>query len=79
MLKEERVAGLARAAMLYPTSAAYRAELADALYSLDRREEAGREAREALRLDALTPHVDKKLPDALRSSLRFWLTKEGAR
>lgn len=79
VLKEERVAGLARAAMLYPTSAAYRAELADALYSLDRREEAGREAREALRLDALTPHVDKKLPDALRSSLRFWLTKEGAR
>jgi hypothetical protein len=28
------------------------------------------EAKEALRLDALTPHADRKLPDAVRARLR---------
>ena len=78
-LMEQRVDALARAALLYPASAAYRAELADALYTLNRRPEADREAREALRLDAATPHIDKKLLAPLRASIADRLARPEAR
>ena len=35
--------------------------------------DAVREAREALRLDRLTPHLDKKLPDPVRERLEAQL------
>ena len=35
--------------------------------------DAVREAREALRLDRLTPHLDKKLPDRLRKRIEAQL------
>jgi len=58
-----------RAVELYPTSATGRARLAVALDAAGRRDEARREAREALKLHELTPHADKKLPDELRGPL----------
>ena len=54
---------------LYPNSAVCRAELAEALLSAGDREGYRQEAEEALRLDGLTPHVDKKLPAELREKL----------
>jgi len=60
------VAMYRRAVEVYPTSATGRAKLAVALDASGQRDEARREAREALRLHGLTPHADKKLPDELR-------------
>ncbi len=59
-----------RATQLYPTSARLRAERAEAAVAVDRYTEAARQAREALRLDATTPHLDKKLPKAVRERLQ---------
>jgi tetratricopeptide (TPR) repeat protein len=58
-----------QAVQFYPNNAIYRAELAEA-YRADR-DEAGfhREVEEALRLDGLTPHSDKKLPEKVRRRL----------
>ena len=74
---EERTAVLdalvnaaSRAVALYPTSARLRAGLADVAAESGRYADAARQAREALRLDALTPHQDKKLPAAIRSRLK---------
>ncbi len=51
-----------QAVRLYPTSAALRAELAQASADLGMYADAAAEARVALQLDAITPHLDKKLP-----------------
>lgn len=58
-----------RAVELYPNSAVSRAWLALAMNDVG--DEAGfeREAARALELDALTPHLDKKLDDKLRDRL----------
>ena len=64
-----RVNASARVCRLYPTSAVYRAMLADALAANGQLVEATREAREALRLDGVTPHKDKKLTKESRKRL----------
>ena len=58
-----------QAVRLYPTSASLRAELAQASADLGLFDDAVAEARNALELDRLTPHQDKKLPDEVRASL----------
>ena len=57
------------ATRLYPTNASLHARLAEASAEIGMIPDALREAKEALRLDGLTPHTDKKLPDALRARL----------
>src|SRR5207245_2836192 len=57
------------ATALYPTSAILHAQLAEASASLGQIDEAARSAASALRLDGLTPHDDKKLPEAVRKRL----------
>ncbi len=63
------------ASRLYPTNAVLRARLAEASAEVSMFRDAADEAREALRLDALTPHADKKLPDAVRARLRETLPR----
>ena len=60
------------ASMLYPNNAALHAELAEASATIGVLSDAAREVREALRLDDLMPHKDRKLPRALRQ----WLEKQ---
>ena len=57
------------ASRLYPTNATLRAALAEASAEVSMFQDAAKEAREALRLDALTPHLDKKLNDLTRDRL----------
>jgi O-antigen ligase len=57
------------AALLYPTNARLRARLAEASAEIGYIPDAVKEGREALRLDALTPHADKKLDQ----EVRVWL------
>jgi hypothetical protein len=59
----------AKAVSLYPSNATLHAELAGASAAIGRFDVAAREAREALRLDAITPHDDKKLSAPLRKEL----------
>lgn len=58
------------AARIYPTNATVRAELADASADIGMYHDAAKEAKQALLLDAKTPHNDKKLPDEVRSILK---------
>ncbi len=58
-----------RASRLYPTSAELHAKLADASAGIHMFKDAATEGVEALRLDRITPHPDKKLPDAVRRRL----------
>lgn len=51
-----------QAAELYPNSAGAHADLAFALTTLGKLDEARQEARQAQELDAAMPHADKKLP-----------------
>ncbi len=53
----------------YPTNATLRAELAQASADLGMYVDAAREAKQALLLDGLTPHDDKKLPKGMRAYL----------
>jgi tetratricopeptide (TPR) repeat protein len=53
----------------YPNSALCQAKLALAYKAADQPSQFRRQADEALRLDRVTPHVDKKLPPALRRQL----------
>jgi tetratricopeptide (TPR) repeat protein len=69
ILRQARMEALARASTLYPTNVRLHADLADALAALGQFALAAREGREALRLDALTPHADKKLHAAARKRL----------
>ena len=69
LLRNEYINAAARAVDLYPTSASLRADLAQACSADSRFDEAARQAREALRLDALTPHLDKKLTKSVRDRL----------
>ena len=57
------------ASRLYPTNASLRARLAEASADIGMTADALKEGREALRLDALTPHADKKLEPAVRQWL----------
>ncbi|MDZ7616852.1 MAG: O-antigen ligase family protein [Patescibacteria group bacterium] len=66
---ERAVASHARAVALYPNSGRHRARLAEAYQAAGNVTLFRQEAAEALRLDAMTPHTDKKLPDAVREQL----------
>lgn len=68
-LRGDWVQSCRTASRLYPTNASLHAWLAEASAEIGMIHDALTEGREALRLDALTPHADKKLdPD-----LRLWL------
>jgi hypothetical protein len=76
-LEAQLVDALAKAAAIYPASAARHADLALAIAELAESTgqssllgDAVREANEALRLDEVTPHLDKKLPAATRQHLK---------
>jgi O-Antigen ligase len=61
IVKETRIA-----ALLYPSNASLHARLAEASAEISMFGDAFKEAEEALRLDGLTPHPDKKLPEPIR-------------
>ncbi len=69
-LRASVVEAVRTASRLYPTNASLHARLAEASAEISMFADAAAEAREALRLDALTPHADKKLADAVRARLR---------
>ena len=58
-----------RAVSLYPTECRYRAELSEILDLSGNVAGSIREAAEALRLDQVTPHLDKKLDDEQRKHM----------
>jgi O-antigen ligase len=66
---DQSLAAYRRAIRLYPTNAVYRAKYAVALEVAGDAAGFDREAREALRLDDLTHHHDKKIPPELRNRL----------
>jgi len=63
------------ATFLYPTNAELHARLAEASAEIGMLQDAVDEAKEALRLDQITPHPDKKLPDTERKRLEALLPK----
>jgi tetratricopeptide (TPR) repeat protein len=69
LLRNQEMDALGKASWLYPTNASLHAELAGALADRGHVPLAVKEAEEALRLDRLTPHADKKLPAKLREQL----------
>jgi hypothetical protein len=68
IVKETRIA-----TFLYPSNASLHARLAEASAEISMFGDAAKEAEEALRLDRLTPHPDKKLPDDVRKRLESHL------
>ncbi len=67
---EKAVEAFRRAVILYPTNCRYHADLAEALLLAHDAEGFRRHRDEALRLDRLTPHADKRLDEEQRSRLR---------
>jgi hypothetical protein len=70
LLRTHAERALRLASKLNPTSPLIHAELAESSAAMNFLSVAQAEAKEALRLDALTPHLDKKLPDELRRRLQ---------
>ncbi len=66
---DKAVAAYSRAVHFYHNSALNRAKLALAHQAAGNQADFRREADAALRLDRLTPHADKKLPEELRKQL----------
>ena len=66
------------ASRLYPTNSELHARLAQASADISMFSDAVREANEALRLDRITPHADRKLPEALRRRLEDLIPKWSA-
>jgi hypothetical protein len=71
----EIVKELRTATFLYPSNARLHARLAEASAEISMHGDAVTEAREALRLDDLNPHQDKKLPVAERERLEAILAQ----
>ena len=69
-LRGELVKSTRLATRLNPTSAELHARLAHASADINMYQDAAVEATEALRLDQLTPHRDRKLPDNVRDRLK---------
>jgi hypothetical protein len=69
------------ASRLYPTNATLHAHLAEASAEISMFRDAATEGQEALRLDAITPHADKKLVQAqrelIKAKLPEWTEKSG--
>ena len=68
-LRGELVKSTRTASLLYPTNIELHARLAEASAEISMYQDAVDEATEALRLDRITPHRDKKLPDPIRNRL----------
>jgi hypothetical protein len=68
-LRGEIVKSTRTATLLNPTSSELHARLADSSAEINMYQDAVDEANEALRLDRLTPHLDKKLPEKVRKRL----------
>ena len=66
-----------QAVRIYPTSASLRAELAQASADLGMYPDAVAEAKNALQLDRLMPHADKKLSDQARAYLTGQIERWG--
>lgn len=64
------IESFAEASRFFPTDAAVHARLGLALYDAHRTEEAIPELTEAFRLDEITPHEDRKIPDSLRQRMK---------
>lgn len=75
-LKKQRLEVLKRSSALYPTNTRLRARFALGLAEAGDFPAAISQAREALRIDLLTPHAEKKLPDRdkLEADVRRWET-----
>jgi hypothetical protein len=71
----EIVKSMRTAALLNPTNAELHARLAEASADISMYSDAVTEGTEALRLDRITPHQDKKLPRAVRSRLETLIPK----
>jgi len=69
------VAATRRASRLNPTSAALHARLAEASAAISMYRDAVTEAEQALLLDRITPHLDRKLPESVRARLEARLTE----
>jgi hypothetical protein len=67
---EKALAAYRQAVDLYPTSAMYQASLAVVLEQTGNKAGFEEHRQAALRLDAKTPHLNRKLPDELRKSLQ---------
>jgi hypothetical protein len=67
--RDHALSAYVEAARLYPNSTLYRAKLAEARRAAGDEPGFRREAEAALRLDNLTPHINKKLPAEVRSRL----------
>ena len=63
------------ASRLYPTNSELHARLAQASAEISMYSDAASEATEALRLDQITPHADRKLPEDLRRRLADLIPK----
>ncbi|NUQ61957.1 MAG: O-antigen ligase family protein [Pirellulales bacterium] len=74
-LLEKAVEAYRRSTQCYPTNARYRADLALALLKAGDQTAFREQAEEALRLDNLTPHTDKKLAPAVADELRKRLSR----
>jgi hypothetical protein len=72
-LSGEIVKETRKATLLYPTNATLHARLAEASAGVSMIGDAIKEAEEALRLDRIMPHPDKKLPPAERERLEALL------
>ncbi|MDR3633791.1 MAG: O-antigen ligase family protein [Isosphaeraceae bacterium] len=68
-IRGDAVQAARKATLLYPTNANLRALLAETSAEIGKLDDAVTEGEEALRLDRLTPHEDKKLPGAVRERL----------
>jgi O-Antigen ligase len=66
------------ASRMYPTNSELHARLAQASADISRFDDAVSEANEALRLDRITPHADRKLPEDLRRRLEDLIPKWSA-
>jgi len=74
-LQADMVKANRMASRLYPNNPVLHARLAEASAEMSLFRDAVDEANEALRLDALTPHADKKLPETMRFRLQENLPK----
>jgi hypothetical protein len=68
-LRGELIKSTRTASLLYPTNVELHARLAEASAEIGMYQDAVDEATEALRLDRITPHSDKKLPGPIRKRL----------
>ncbi len=66
---QHAVAAFRQAVELYPADATLRGKLALVLRMAGKGQESAKEAQTAEKLDALTPHIDQKMPESLRRRL----------